>query len=127
MSINVERYFVSEEQQNSKNWEMLVQYQQAKARLARDENELQSSFIATWERFASEFRNHRDRRFKFGTEEITVFARLAAGELKPRKLGSLPLKALDEKALKTLWADIRESRKLIAELGKQLRELGVSF
>lgn len=126
MSTTMERYFVSEEQQKSKNWDMLVQYNEAKARLARDENELQV-FVAEWDRFASEFRNHRDKGFKFGADEITVFAKRSAGELKPRKIGSLSLKALNEDALKRLWADIKESRKLVAVLGKQLRELGVSL
>lgn len=114
---------MSEEQQKAKNWDILQQYNDEKARLTRDENELEG-LVADWDRFAREFRD-KDKRFKFGSDEITVYRRRLVGETKPQQLCVLPTRALDADKLRTLYADLSEARKRVADLGKQLRALGV--
>jgi hypothetical protein len=112
---------VTEEQQKVKNWDMLVQYKAEKAELSRMENEL-NNFVAGWSAFADTFRNRDGKRFKFDAENINVYRQLR-GETEPQKVGTLPLKVLNQEGLRKLLRDIKQTRKSVVELARQLGDL----
>jgi len=123
--MSTERCFLTEEQQKAKNWDMLAQYRAEKAELARLENEL-DGYVSGWRTFVDAFRDRQGKRFQFENENVIIFQRRLSGELKPRKIGSLSLNVLNEQSLRKLISNINRTRKTVAELGQQLKALGVS-
>lgn len=122
------RYFVSEQEEEAKNWQMLQQGKKLEAKLARLENELQR-FSISWT-ILGQKSSDRSFSYRIGDEDIEVLRTdifQTKDEENPKyKLEcSVSSKHFELENIRALLIDLTETKKELASIKTQLRRLGV--
>jgi hypothetical protein len=116
------RYFVTDEAVKAKNWDILQQYQAAKANIARLENEA-STIGGAFAQVVEALREVKVSQYKVGDDVILVHNSNTPGNLQFR----VELAKLDPAKLASMLNDLETSRESVKELRSQLRDLGVQI
>jgi hypothetical protein len=112
------RYFVTEEQEEAKNWRMLKQRQQIRERVARLEDEMKQ-FAASWTALGRVGTNPNGRLFKVDDEEIFVV------NDRGQPIERLPWRHFDKAKIEDLLADLQNTNDELDSTNKRLKALGV--
>ena len=116
--MSTERYFVTEEQEEAKNWRMLKQRKAIRERLARLEDELKQ-FAASWTKMGRLAESPSGRAFKFDEEEI--FAVNDRGQ----PLERIPWRHFDKSRIEDLLADLQSSKDELESADRNVKALGI--
>jgi hypothetical protein len=116
------RYFVTDEAEKAKNWEILQQYQAAKANIARLENEA-STIGGAFAQVVEALREVKTSKYKVGDDVILVHNSNTPGNLQFR----VDLAKLDPAKLASMLNELEISRENVIELRRQLGALGVEL
>jgi hypothetical protein len=116
------RYFVTDEAAKAKNWDILQQYQSAKANVARLENEA-SAIGGAFAQVVEALREVKTSKYKVGDDVILVHNSNTPGNLQFR----VDLTKLDPAKLASMLNDLETSRESVIELRRQLSALGVEL
>ena len=116
---------MTEEAEKAKNWDMLQQHRDCKARLSRLTNELK--LIADgWREMAGYFYDCFNT-FAVDDERIRVLRPKPGDKPGMNEVASLPFASIDPESMRCLLADLEETKKTLAELDGQVRALGISL
>jgi hypothetical protein len=121
MSITA-RYFVTDEAEKAKNWDILQQYQAAKANIARLENEA-STIGGAFAQVVEALREVKVSKYKVGDDVILVHNSNTPGNLQFK----VDLAKLDPAKLASMLNELETSRESVIELRRQLSALGIEL
>lgn len=112
------RYFVTQDQEEAKNWRMLKQRNQIREKVARLEDELKR-LAGSWEAMARVCASPSSRVFKFD-EEIFAVLNSHDGEI-----AKVSRRHFDQEKIEDLFADLENSKDELRAANESLRNLGV--
>jgi hypothetical protein len=118
VAVTERRYFVTDEQEEAKNWRMLKHRKQIRERLARLEDEMKQ-FAASWTVLGRTGSDPSGRSFKFDEEEIFVV------NDRGQPIGRLPWRHFERAKIEDLLADLQNSNEELESTHKSLKALGV--
>lgn len=119
-------YFTTAEAEKAKNWEIFQQYRECKARISRLENELK--LIANgWKEMAAFFYDCHFNTFAVDDARIRVIRPDRSSGQRPNtnEVFSLPFSFVNADSLRVLLGDLEDTKKLLADLGEQLKPFGI--
>jgi hypothetical protein len=111
-------YFVTEEEEEAKNWRMLKQRNAIKGKLARLDDEMKR-FSASWIKLGRLAGSPDGCVFKFDEEEIFV----ANGRGQP--LERLPWRHFERGRIEDLLADLQSSKEELEAADRNVKSLGI--
>jgi hypothetical protein len=116
------RYFVTDEQLNAKNWQMVEEGKALKKRLKSLEDEL-GKFSASWMAMGRECSTAHGRAFRIGEREIGILNPSRSME----EIETIPWKHFDAEAIKALLGDLQRARQEFEDKNKFLRSQGIEL
>jgi len=116
------RYFVTDEAEKAKNWDILQQYQAAKANIARLENEA-STVGGAFAQVVEALREVKTSKYKVGDDVILVHNSNTPGNLQFK----VDLAKIDPAKLASMLNELETSRESVIELRRQLSALGIEL
>jgi hypothetical protein len=122
MSTNA--YFPTEEARKAKNWDMLQQYQEGRASVARLENEIKARLegFAKVGRCSTDLRNNE---FISNGFTLSILRPDVKNPSARNRIDEIPLAALDIGSLLVLSRELEQVRIDLRKLGQQMRDLGI--
>lgn len=114
------RYFVTDEQEEAKNWRMLKQRDALRATATRLENELKQ-FAASWAEMGRLCSRSQDWTFEIDDKGIAVFNQHKTRD----QIGYAPSLHFDWERIKLLIGNLQQSEEELVIANQELRALGI--
>jgi hypothetical protein len=112
------RYFVTDEQEEAKNWRMVHNRKVFRGNLARLEDEMKQ-FAASWVKLGRAADSPRSRVFEFDEEEIWVT------NDRGQPIERLPWRHFDKARIEDLLVDLKTAKGDLAMAEENVKALGI--
>ena len=118
MAVAERRYFVTDEQEQAKNWRMLQQRNRIRERVARLEDEMKQ-FAKSWNILGRLGADPKSRTFNFDEDEIFVINE------RGQPIERLPWRHFDKARIEDLLSDLQTCNDELRSTNENLKVLGV--